>query len=131
MFLEFVIIPVSATNESSAYELFNNIKRSVKNEKEIDIIIDTSYFASLKTRISKHRRKNKDIIIIDNDFDRTNNIKIKFSGLANQPTQISIDELIELIISLEEEEEIAVKEELSKSELTKEEEPNQSSCFIM
>ena len=55
MSLEIVIIPLLAIHESNAHELFNNIKSSVK--KEIDIIIDTSYFASLKTRISKHRRK--------------------------------------------------------------------------
>lgn len=129
MSLEIVIIPLLAIHESNAHELFNNIKSSVK--KEIDIIIDTSYFASLKTRISKHRRKNKDIVIIDNEYDRTNNITIRLSGIVNQPTQIPIDELIELITTLEEEEEIAEKEELSKSELTKEEEKNESSCVIM
>jgi hypothetical protein len=129
MSLEIVIIPLLVTHESHAHELFNNIKSSVK--KEIDIIIDTSYYASLKIRISKHRRKNKDIIIIDNDYDRTNNITIRFSGIVNQPTQMPVEELIELITTLEEEDENAEKENISNSEPPKEEEKNESSCFIM
>jgi len=120
MSLEIVLIPLSVINEPSAHELFNKIKSCVK--KEINLIIDTSYFASLKTRISKHRRKNKDIVIIDNFYDKNQTITLRFSGVANNPTQLPVEELIELITTLEDEEEEeeeeknAEKENISNSE---------------
>jgi hypothetical protein len=98
---EISIIPLSSIHESYAHDILKSIKDSVKNP--IDILIDTNYNSSIKSRIGKYRRQNRDIITIDYDFINTNTINIYFAGQSNNPVKMPLLELIELITTLENE----------------------------
>lgn len=134
MSIEIVLIPISAIFESHAHHIYNILKASVK---DVGLEIDTNYFASLKTRISTHRRKNKDIVLIDHQFNESNKITIRFAGVGNNISQMPVQELVELITTLQEEE---VEEETLPPKLTHDDEieitnmnekNNESNCLIM
>ena len=131
MSLEIIIIPLSLTHEPNATHICNTIKSQVK--KPINIEIDTNYSTSIKTRIARYRKQIKDIITIDDDNINTNSITIRFAGSGNHPTNMPIQELIELISTLEDEyEEELEKQDVKPSEYEKnDEESNEGNCCIM
>jgi len=132
---EIVIIPISIIHECNAYNILNKLKDCVKNT--FDIQIDINYSSPLTSRVGKYRKQNKDIIKIDDDYNETNSIIIHFAGKGNKPTSMPIQELIELISTLEndsDDEKSLNKDKISKSEPTKSEEnleTNESTCIIM
>lgn len=137
MSIEIVIIPISAIFEPQANHIYSILKVSVK---DVSLELDTNYFASLKARISKHRRKNKDIVLIDHDFINSDKITIRFAGVGNNVSQMPVQELVELITTLQEEEDEASKHENlppklindNENEITNNnEDKNESNCLIM
>lgn len=138
MSIEIAIIPISPIFESHAHHIYNNLKASVN---DIGLEIDTNYFASLKARTSKHRRKNKDIVLIDHQYNDFNKITIRFAGHGHNDFQMPVQELVELITTLQEEEQEEIsKHDIQPPKLTNEdeneikninEENNESNCFIM
>jgi len=99
MSLEFVIIPISSSDENIANQLMNNIKTNV--ERSIDIEMDKNYNVSLNSRILKYRKMEKHVITVDKDYSKTNKIVIRFSDKGSKPHSMYVDDFIELIATLE------------------------------
>jgi hypothetical protein len=116
MTIEMAIIPISAIHEPNAHHLFNTLK-AIDNV-DLNILIDTNYFASLKTRVAKYRRQKKDIIVVDNNYLNNSKITVRFAGSGNHATFMPIQELIELLSTLEEEAETEAEAENKNDEFT-------------
>jgi hypothetical protein len=99
MSLEFAIIPSSENLQQYAHEIESKLKQ-IKN-MDIDIHIDLNYQDSFNSRTNKWKKKECDIIIINEDFLETKYIHVKFSEKKSKTSVMEIDEFIELISSFE------------------------------
>jgi hypothetical protein len=130
MSIEMAIIPISAIHEPNAHHLFNTLK-AIDNV-DLNILIDTNYFASLKTRVAKYRRQKKDIIVVDNNYLNNSKITVRFAGAGNHPTFMPIQELIELLSTLEEEAEAeAVNKNDDFTITNSKDESEERTCTVM
>jgi hypothetical protein len=137
MSLEFVIVPLAETYESDAYNIMNLIKQDVS--KEIDIEIDTNYNTSLNSRLGKYRRQDKDIITVNNEYNESKSIVIRFSGKGSKPTCMYLQDFIDLISSLEydnsdddvENETETTKKEAETTNTDTNQEESSGGCYIM
>ena len=135
MFLEFVIIPFLPSLLQYAHEIEHKLKQI--NNMNFDIEIDTNYNESYNSRINKWKKKDYDIIIINEDFTETNYIHVKFCEKKSKTSVMLIDEFIELISSFEEipehKEDINTNEKINSENNNKESSNNEeqtSGCIV-
>jgi hypothetical protein len=102
MSLEFVIIPLTNTMESNAYDIKNKLISSINHA--IHIEIDQNYSFPISSRISKWKKNEFDIITIDHEFTETNTIVVRFSDKNSRPKAMSLEEFIDLVDTLEDDE---------------------------
>lgn len=101
MTIEIVIIPVSKSFEDSAYDIRSKLTNSVKIPIRTDI--DNNYDIPLNKRISKWRKNDYDIVIIDKDFTDSETIVVRFGGKGTKAKKMDVSVFIELVSSYDSE----------------------------
>ena len=95
MSLEFVIVPSTSEYENDSNELIEKLKNSIT--KTVDFEFDNNYQMKLNSRIGRHRKADKDIIVIDNNYKEKDLLTIWFSDKGSRMEKMSIDDFITLI----------------------------------
>jgi len=131
MSLEFVIIPISKQIENSIYDIKSKLVNSSK--LNVTVEMDLDYELSTNNKLMKWKKKDYNIIIIDQDFIETNTIVVRFSDKGSKPKVMKLDDFIELVSSFEDDD----QEDGQNGEQQKPnnndviEENNESQCIIM
>ena len=103
MSLDFSIIPITSIFITTAYAVQTKLKENIKLQINIDI--DTNYDIPFTSRINKWKKKEYNIITIEEDYHETNTIIIRFSDKGTTTQIMEVDEFIDLVSSFENEEE--------------------------
>ena len=98
MSLKFAIIPINSSFINVAYDIKSKIKNIVK-----EISIDTNYDLSFTSRIQKHKKTNFNIITIDEDYNETKSIVVRYCEKGSRSHSYEVDEFIDLISSFDNE----------------------------
>lgn len=99
MSLDFVIIPITNEFISSAKKVQNKLHESII--AKIHSQIDTNCDATINNRINKWKKQEFNIVVVDQTFEETNTITIRFSDKRSTPEVMDVDEFIELVASFE------------------------------
>lgn len=102
MSIEFVIIPVLKEFEEYAIKIKDNLTSSIGINTYFQI--DTSFHENINSRINKWKKDDYDVIIIDENCIETNNIIVTFSEKGSRFKKMDLEEFIELVNSLEDQE---------------------------
>ena len=96
MSLKFAIIPINSSFVNVAYDIKSKIKHIVK-----EVYIDTNYNLSFTTRIQKQKKDNFNIITIDEDYNETKSIVVKYCEKGSRSHSYEVDEFIDLVSSFD------------------------------
>lgn len=96
MSLKFAIIPINSSFTNAAYDIKSKIKDIVE-----EVYIDTNYDLSFTTRIQKRKKDNFNIITIDEDYNETKSIIVKYCEKGSRSHSYEVDEFIDLISSFD------------------------------
>ena len=127
MSLKFAIIPINSSFTNAAYDIKSKIKHIVE-----EVSIDTNYDLSFTTRIQKRKKDKFNIITIDEDYNETKSIVVKYCEKGSRSYSYEVDEFIDLISSFDNEDENDAEgtEDKSHAEGT-EDTNNNNDCVIM
>lgn len=127
MSLKFAIIPINSSFTNAAYDIKSKIKNIVE-----EVSIDTNYDLSFTTRIQKRKKDNFNIITIDEDYNETKSIVVKYCEKGSRSHSYEVDEFIDLISSFDNEDtdDNAVEGREDKNKDT-DEDTNNNDCVIM
>lgn len=103
MAFEFVIIPSKKNYEDNANDVEAMMRHNINHSMVIEF--DKNYDNSLNSRINKWKRKEYDIIIVDEEYEETNCIKVKFNDNDMKTETMTLLDFIDLVISFEENDE--------------------------
>ena len=95
MTLEFVMIPSVSEYENDANDLIEKLKNDIK--KTIDFEFDNNYQMKLNSRVGRHRKADKDIIVIDNNYKEKDLLTIWFSDKGSRMQKMNVDEFTTLL----------------------------------
>ena len=128
MSLKFAIIPINSSFTNAAYDIKSKIKNIVE-----EVSIDTNYDLSFTTRIQKRKKDNFNIITIDEDYNETKSIVVKYCEKGSRSHSYEVDEFIDLISSFDNEDtddnDAEGREDKNKD--TDEDTNNNNDCIIM
>ena len=128
MSLKFAIIPINSSFTNAAYDIKSKIKNIVE-----EVSIDTNYDLSFTTRIQKRKKDNFNIITIDEDYNETKSIVVKYCEKGSRSHSYEVDEFIDLISSFDNEDtddnDVEGREDKNKD--TDEDTNNNNDCIIM
>ena len=96
MSLKFTIIPINSSFVNVAYDIKSKITNIVK-----EVYIDTNYDLSFTTRIQKQKKCDFNIITIDEDYNETKSIVVKYCEKGSRSHSYEVDEFIDLILSFD------------------------------
>ena len=102
MSLEFVIIPITSVFITTAEDIHDKLKNAIQTN--INIQFDTNYDTIITQRINKWKKTDFNIITIDDNYDQTNTITVRFSDKRTKPEIMEVEEFIDLVASFEDEE---------------------------
>jgi threonyl-tRNA synthetase len=125
MSLEFVIITASEDLETVAFDIKSKLTSSSKLPVTVDF--DFDYTVSSVNKILKWKKKDYDIIVINEDFPETNRIIVRFSDKGSKQKTMEIDEFIDLVASFEDDDD----SQSSPNDVVTIEENNEGGCSIM
>ena len=130
MSLKFAIIPINSSFVNVAYDIKSKIKNIVK-----EVYIDTNYDLSFTSRIQKQKKNNFNIITIDEDYNETKSIVVKYCEKGSRSHSYEVDEFIDLISSFDNDAEDADDAEgtkdTDKNKGNSTEGNNNNDCVIM
>lgn len=95
MSLEFVVVPSTSEYENDANELIEKLKNSIT--KTVDFEFDNNYQMKLNSRVGRHRKADKDIIVIDNNYKEKDLISIWFSDKGSRMEKMEVDDFVTLL----------------------------------
>ena len=128
MSLKFAILPINSSFTNVAYDIKSKIKNIVE-----EVSIDTNYDLSFTTRIQKRKKDNFNIITIDEDYNETKSIVVKYCEKGSRSHSYEVDEFIDLISSFDNEDtddnDAEGREDKNKD--TDEDTNNNNDCIIM
>jgi hypothetical protein len=104
MALEFVIIPSKKNYEDSADDVEGMMKNNIKHNMIIEF--DKNYDDSLNSRINKWKKKEYNVIIIDEEYPESNYLTIRFYDKGSKPKKMKLGDFIDIVSSFEDEEEV-------------------------
>jgi threonyl-tRNA synthetase len=99
MSLEFVIIPASKDLEQVAFDIKSKLTSCSKLPVTVDF--DFDYSVSSVNKILKWKKKEYDIIVINEDFLETNRVVVRFSDKGSKQKTMELDEFIDLVASFD------------------------------
>jgi len=94
MSLKFALIPINSSFVHVAYDIKSKIKNIVE-----EVFIDTNYDLSFTSRIQKRKKEDFNIITIDEDYNETKSIVVKYCEKGSRAYSYQVDEFIDLISS--------------------------------
>ena len=128
MSLKFAIIPINSSFVHVAYDIKSKIKHIVE-----EVFIDTNYDLSFTSRIQKRKKEDFNIITIDEDYNETKSIVVKYCEKGSRSHSYEVDEFIDLISSFDNEDtddnDAEGREDKNKD--TDEDTNNNNDCIIM
>ena len=124
MSLEFVIIPVTKDLERAAYDIKSKLISSVKLGVTVDLDLD--YSVSYVNKILKWKKKDYDIIVINEDFIETNRVVVRFSDRGSKQKTMELDEFIDLVASFEDDDKKETTDDVNDIE-----DNSEGGCSIM
>ena len=95
MSLEFVMVPSTSEYENDANKLIEKLKNSIT--KTVDFEFDNNYQMKLNSRVARHRKADKDIIVIDNNYKEKDVINIWFSDKGSRMQKMDVDDFVTLL----------------------------------
>ena len=95
MSLEFVMVPSTSEYENDANKLIEKLKNSIT--KTVDFEFDNNYQMKLNSRVARHRKADKDIIVIDNNYKEKDVISIWFSDKGSRMQKMDVDDFVTLL----------------------------------
>ena len=123
MSLEFVMIPSSKEYENDANELIEKLKTNIT--KSVEFEFDNNYQMKLNSRVGKHRKTDKDIIIIDNTYKEKDVITIWFSDKGSRMQKMEVDEFVILL------NEFIDGDNINKNDIVDNDDTSEDTCSIM
>ena len=129
MSLNFAIIPINSLFVNVAYDIKSKIKNIVE-----EVYIDTNYDLSFTTRIQKQKKCDFNIITIDEDYNETKSIVVKYCEKGSRAHSYEVDEFIDLILSFDNDAEGTENTDKDKDKDKNENEDegdNNNDCVIM
>jgi len=126
-----VIIPLKDDNESSAYDFENKLKSACNSS--LFIQFDKNYDQSLTARVGKFRNMGKDLIVVDENYDKNGEIAVRYSNSLSRSEAMDASDFIDSIVSLEEaDDEIKGAEKTTTDKKEEDEDKNDSGyCNVM
>jgi hypothetical protein len=122
MSLEFVVVPSTSEYENDANELIEKLKSSIT--KTVDFEFDNNYQMKLNSRVGRHRKADKDIIVIDNNYKEKDLLTIWFSDKGSRMEKMSVDDFVTLL------NEFIDGDNINKNDIVDKDKPDDS-CIIM
>lgn len=130
MSLDFAIIPITDQFIASAKKVQNKLNESIITK--IHFQFDTNYDATLNNRINKWKKQDFNVVVVDNSFEETNTIAIRFSDKRSTPEVMDVDEFIELVASFEDKDQHNIYHTSTKnSDEEDESNDDNNNCIIM
>jgi hypothetical protein len=131
MSLKFAIIPINSSFVNVAYDIKSKITNVVK-----EVYIDTNYDLSFTTRIQKQKKCDFNIITIDEDYNETKSIVVKYCEKGSRAHSYEVDEFIDLVSSFDNDAECTENTDEDTTENkhnsnSTEEGDNNNDCVIM
>ena len=131
MSLKFAIIPINSSFTNVAYDIKSKIKNIVE-----EVSIDTNYDLSFTTRIQKQKKCDFNIITIDEDYNETKSIVVKYCEKGSRAHSYEVDEFIDLVSSFDNDAECTENTDEDTTENkhnsnSTEEGDNNNDCVIM
>ena len=123
MSLEFVVVPSSSEYENDANELIEKLKSSIT--KTVDFEFDNNYQMKLNSRVGRHRKADKDIIVIDNNYKEKDLLTIWFSDKGSRMQKMDVDEFTTLL------NEFIDGDNISDNDIVDNDDKTDDSCIIM
>jgi|LakMenE01Jun11ns_1017448.scaffolds.fasta_scaffold9821799_2 hypothetical protein len=123
MTLEFVMIPSSKEYENDANDLIEKLKTDIT--KYVEFELDNNYQMKLNLRVGRHRKADKDIIVIDNNYKEKDLLTIWFSDKGSRMQKMSIDEFTTLL------NEFIDGDNISDNDIVNNDDKTDDSCRIM
>ena len=123
MSLKFALIPINSSFVHVAYDIKSKIKNIVE-----EVFIDTNYDLSFTSRIQKRKKEDFNIITIDEDYNETKSIVVKYCEKGSRSYSYQVDEFIDLISSYDDDDNDAKNKNNENSENS---ENNENNCVIM
>ena len=123
MSLEFVIVPSTSEYENDSNELIEKLKNSIT--KTVDFEFDNNYQMKLNSRIGRHRKADKDIIVIDNNYKEKDLLTIWFSDKGSRMQKMDVDEFTTLL------NEFIDGDNISDNDIVNNDDKTDDSCRIM
>ncbi len=123
MSLEFVMIPSSKEYENDANELIEKLKNNIT--KLVEFELDNNYQMKLNSRVGRHRKADKDIIVIDNNYTEKDSITIWFSDKGSRMQKMDVDEFTTLL------NEFIDGDNISDNDIVDNNDKTDDSCIIM
>lgn len=123
MSLDFVVIPSNSIYEENAHDVVAMMKHNIPHSMTIEF--DTNYDKLLSTRISKWRKEEYDIIIVDGNYIEASYLTVQFYEKGSRLEKMSLMEFIDTVSSFEDEEEDDVKKRNTSTD------EDDATCVIM
>lgn len=101
MVLEFVIIPYSNSYQDGADDIAAMMKHNIKHSIVIDFDKDCN--ESLSSRMNKWKKKEYNIITVDEEYAENGYIKVRFYDKGSKTEKMTLLDFIDLVISFEDE----------------------------
>lgn len=124
MSLDFVIIPSNLIYEENAHDVVAMMKHNITHNMNIEF--DTNYDKLLSTRITKWRKEEYDIIIVDGNYVEASYLTVQFYDKGSKLEKMSLMEFIDTVSSFEDE--IEGDNEKKRNDSTDDDDVN---CAIM
>jgi hypothetical protein len=112
MSLDFAIIPITNLSLSNAYDIQAKLTNGVK--LQLNIMIDQNYDISTNSRVNSWKKKGYDIITVDNDYQESHSIVVRFSDKGSKAEVMEINEFVELVASYEDEDDANVLQNIEE-----------------
>ena len=123
MSLKFAIIPINSSFVHVAYDIKSKIKHIVE-----EVFIDTNYDLSFTSRIQKRKKEDFNIITIDEDYNETKSIVVKYCEKGSRAHSYEVTEFIDLISSYDIDDE---HKDTDKNDDDENKDTNNNDCVIM
>ena len=123
MSLKFALIPINSSFVHVAYDIKSKIKNIVE-----EVFIDTNYDLSFTSRIQKRKKEDFNIITIDEDYNETKSIVVKYCEKGSRAYSYEVNEFIDLISSYDNDDE---NKDTDKNDEDTKDTNNNNDCIIM
>uniref|UniRef100_A0A6C0KNG0 Uncharacterized protein n=1 Tax=viral metagenome TaxID=1070528 RepID=A0A6C0KNG0_9ZZZZ len=97
MTIQFVIIPSSQNFQKDAMI----VKYKIESSIQVDSLIDNEFDKNIQARINKWKSQNYDIILINDNYNESNNICFSFCEKGSRFKNMQLQEFIDIVESYE------------------------------